>query len=102
MKTLIAVAGALALTASVAQAETMYRTTEPAPVRMDAMGAAAPSSAGYSPSASYYESPSAGTAHPALGESPAAGFEYQNSTEARDRTPNIGAGTSRSSDANNG
>ncbi|MFC3693630.1 hypothetical protein ACFOWB_15520 [Chenggangzhangella methanolivorans] len=97
MRTLIAAAGVLALSTGAAFAQSAV---------IQEQGAY-----GYAPDgetvASYDEvySPSQGTNYEFHDDgyvTPAPGFSGQNTSEALDSTPNMGAGTSRSSNANSG
>ena len=89
---LTAAAAALALTATAASADPYGEADDMAYVDQSDM------------SGPVYDSPSEGTSYQFQpgGWSTAPGFYAQNETEAMERTPNLGAGTSRSSSANNG
>lgn len=91
MRIFIAAAGVAALTATAAVAEPSYVYDK-----------------SYAPAGAETEvfySPSAGTSYEFHDDgygAPAPGFSGQNTSQALDRTPNMGAGTSRSSNANSG
>lgn len=95
MKTLIAAASVLALSTGAAFAQSSLQSERSMGMMTEGEGAA-----------TYSEvySPSEGTAYEFHGDgmSPAPGFYPQNATEAQDWTPNMGAGTTRSSNANSG
>lgn len=95
MKTLIAAAGALALSTGAAFAQS-------AVVQEDGVEAYGPD--GVTMSYEEVYSPSDGTNYQFQpgGGSTAPGFYPQNATEAQDWTTNMGAGTSRTSNANSG